>query len=106
MEQTIIEAIQSLSEKITRTYPAYQPTDVLDNDEVCKVLHCTVRAIDAYVSEKGLPCHKAGVKRLFFYGEVIAWLRGDGADKEVSPARQMPRKSIQQKFRKGKQYGK
>lgn len=105
MDPTILlEAVQSLAEKMTpRTYPVYQPNDVLDNEEVGKVLHCTTRAIDAYVSEKGLPCHKAGVKRLFFYGEVIAWLKSnDSAKPDDMPVRQIPRKSIQQQLRKKK----
>lgn len=101
---TLIEAFQSLAEKIApRAYPAYKYDDVLDNEEVGKVLHCTTRAIDAYVSEKGLPCHKAGVKRLFFYGEVIDWLKSnDTTIVEAIPQNHISKKSIEQKLRKNR----
>lgn len=76
MEKELIEAIRGLTERFAqRRYPVYEANDVLDNEETCKVLHCSLRALDTYVSKNGLPCHKAGVKRLFFYGEIITWLK-------------------------------
>lgn len=86
-EKELIEVLKGLTERFTpRPYPVYEPLDVLDNDEVCKVLHCSLRALDTYVSKNRLPCHKAGVKRLFFYGEVIDWLKRDRCSSSLDSA--------------------
>ncbi len=89
--ENLIDVLRQIAENIRqRPYPAYKEDDILGNQEVCTVLHCSLRSLDEYVSSKNLPCHKAGKERLFFYGEVVAWLRSRTC---VQPEKE-PRRSL------------
>lgn len=86
----ILEMLQRIADNIQpRPYPAYKEDDILGNQEVCAVLHCTIRSLDEYVSAKGLPYHKAGRERLFIYGEVVTWVRS----RTGSPVKEAPKPS-------------
>lgn len=77
----LTEAISSLASAGSQAYPHYTRDSILDSEEVAAVLHQTVKAVDVYVCKQSLPYHKAGVKRLFFYGEVLDWLRSNDCTK-------------------------
>lgn len=91
-DNNMLEMLKQIAENIPpRLYPAYKENDILGNAEACAVLHCQLRTLDEYVSSKGLPYHKAGRERLFFYGEIVDWVRSRPGPPERKTAEKKPR---------------
>lgn len=108
MEKELLKIAELLASRIpARAYPVYQPDDILGSEEASVVLHCTPEALDQYVTLKGLPYYKAGVKRLFIYSDIVEWLRTRNktravADPEGYAESRTHDNSIEGLFRKSK----